>query len=175
MSLVSHILVVTGASGAGKTATVEALSKRHIPGVQCFHFDSIGVPPLEVMNRDYGGADRWQADTTARWIEQLGGLSANVRVAVLDGQTRPQFVYDAAARAPTRRTHVVLFDCNHHIRASRLSGPRQQPELDDDRMGSWAAYLRGQADALGLKVVDTSALTLGAATDQLEGIIRELR
>ena len=38
------VLVVTGASGAGKTASVEALAARALPGVRCFHFDSIGVP-----------------------------------------------------------------------------------------------------------------------------------
>ncbi|HEV7993649.1 MAG TPA: hypothetical protein VGP25_17610 [Gemmatimonadaceae bacterium] len=42
-----HILVITGASGAGKSATVRVLAARAIPGVQCFHFDSVGVPPLE--------------------------------------------------------------------------------------------------------------------------------
>ena len=41
---VPRLLVVTGASGAGKTATVQALDARAVPGVQCFHFDSIGVP-----------------------------------------------------------------------------------------------------------------------------------
>jgi type II secretory pathway predicted ATPase ExeA len=51
---VLHILVVTGASGAGKTATVRALDARGIPGVRCFYFDSIGVPTAEVMERDYG-------------------------------------------------------------------------------------------------------------------------
>jgi hypothetical protein len=39
-------------------------------------------------------------------------------------------------------------------------------------MDSWAAYLRGQADALDVPVVDTTALTLPDATDLLEGIVR---
>lgn len=80
------ILVVTGASGAGKTAAVNALNGLEMPGVQCFHFDSIRRP--------------------------------------------------------------------------------------DGRDG--AAYLRGQADALTLPVIDTSVLTVDRAAGELEALVREL-
>ena len=33
--------------------------------VRCFHFDSIGVPRLEIMQRDYGDPEAWQASATA--------------------------------------------------------------------------------------------------------------
>ena len=171
---VTRILVVTGASGAGKTATVRALDARAVPGVQCFYFDSIGVPTAEVMERDYGGGEQWQASATAEWIARLGGLPASVRVAVLDGQTRPSFVFDAAARAAPGTVHVVLLDCSPDVRAARLRGPRQQPELANDRMDSWAAYLRGQADALNLTVIDTSLLTVSEAAEELEQVVLRL-
>jgi adenylate kinase family enzyme len=170
----SLILVVTGASGAGKTATVTALAARDIPGVQCFHFDSIGVPSPAEMEREYGGGEQWQAWATRHWFARLGELPEDVRVAVLDGQTRPQFVLEAAGRAPSRRTHVVLFDCSPEVRSARLRGPRQQPELADERMDHWAAYLREQADALGIPVVDTSRLNLPDATRRLELIVNSL-
>src|SRR5690348_3519792 len=114
-----HSLIVTGASGAGKTATVRALAARNIPGVQCFHFDSIGVPSPGAMEREHGSGERWQAWATGEWLARLGDLPTEVRVAVLDGQTRPQFAFDAAGRAP-RRTHVVLFDCSAEVRDARL-------------------------------------------------------
>jgi hypothetical protein len=41
-------------------------------------------------------------------------------------------------------------------------------------MAHWAAYLRGQADALSLPVIDTSMLTVREAAAQLETIIRRL-
>ena len=154
------MLVVTGASGAGKTATVRALDARRIPGIRCFYFDSIGVPTPEVMDRDYGGPERWQASATGKWLTRLGGLPNEIRVAILDGQTRPSFVFDAAAQAAPRRVHVALLDCSSDVRRERMRGPRQQPELADARMDQWAAYLRGQADALHLVVIDTSALTV---------------
>jgi hypothetical protein len=170
----SHILVVTGASGAGKTATVTALTGRTIPGVECFHFDSIGIPAAEEMERDHGGGEQWQAHATGEWLSRLGRLPSGIRVAVLDAQTRPSFVVSSAQRAAPREIHVVLFDCSAEVRAARLSGGRGQPELVNARMDCWAAYLRGQADALGLPVVDTSRLTVAEAASQLEATIRRL-
>jgi adenylylsulfate kinase-like enzyme len=46
------ILVVTGASGSGKTAAVRALDARDLPGVRCYYFDTVGVPSREEMERD---------------------------------------------------------------------------------------------------------------------------
>ncbi|HKW12721.1 MAG TPA: hypothetical protein VJO33_20200 [Gemmatimonadaceae bacterium] len=170
----SRILVVTGGSGVGKTTIVDALDTRAIPGVQCFHFDSIGVPPPEVLEREYGGGENWQAAATADWLARLGGLPSTVHVAVLDAQTRPSFVFDASSRAAPRSVHVVLIDCTAEVRAARLRGPRQQPDLASPRMDSWAAYLRGQADALRLPIIDTSTLTVADATSGLETLVRHL-
>ncbi|HJU69550.1 MAG TPA: hypothetical protein VJ650_15020 [Gemmatimonadaceae bacterium] len=173
MSLV-RILVVTGASGAGKTATVEALEARGIAGVRCFYFDSIGVPSAEVMERDYGGGERWQASATRDWLTRLSRLSQEIRVAVLDGQVRPSVALEAAAQAGNRGVHVALIDCSSDVRAARLRGSRHQPELANARMDQWAAYLRGQADALNLVIIDTTALSVREAADQLEKLVRRL-
>jgi len=171
---VSRILVVTGASGAGKTATVRALDARAVSGVRCFYFDSIGVPTAEVMERDYGSGEQWQAAATAAWLARLGALPRDIRLAVLDAQTRPSFVFDAAARAAPRTVSVVLLDCSSNLRAARLHGPRQQPQLANAQMDHWAAYLRGQADALGLTVIDMSILTITEAAEKLEQVVRGL-
>jgi hypothetical protein len=147
---VGHILVVTGASGAGKTATVRALDARGIPGVRCFYFDSIGVPTAEVMERDYGGAEQWQASATGEWLMQLGGLPRDIRLAVLDGQTRPSFVFGAAARAAPRIVHVALLDCSSDVRGARLRGPRQQPRAcrrPDGSMGRVSSGSGGLAES----------------------------
>jgi hypothetical protein len=161
-------LVVTGASGAGKTATVRALEDRCIPGARCFYFDSIGVPKSEEMERDYGGAEQWQRSATREWLVHLAGLPSDMSLAVLDGQTRPSFVFEAAARAASGAIHVALLDCSSQVRNDRLRTSRKQPELANVRMDHWAAYLRGQADALNLMVIDTTDLTVTQAADQLE-------
>ena len=168
------IVVVTGASGAGKTAAVAALEKRALPGVACFYFDSIGIPTLEVMEQEHGGAERWQADTTNAWLTRLAALGDGVRIAILDGQTRPSTVLAAPGAGTTWHPQVVLFDCSPEVRAARLHGPRGQPELGTARMDSWAAYLRGQADALGLPIVDTTALTIDETAQRLEAIVQGL-
>lgn len=101
------ILAIVGASGAGKTTVLEALRERRLPSVGCHNFDSIGVPSLDVMDRDFGG--------------------------------------------------------------------RGQSELATPRMDAWAAYLRGQADALGIAVYDTTSMEPASVADALAKLIDALR
>ena len=169
-----HILVVTGASGAGKTTAVRALEARELPGVGCFYFDSIGVPSPDEMERKFGGGERWQAHATAEWLARLDAEPGDMDIAVLDGQTRPRFVLDAADRAPNSTLGVVLLDCSREARVVRLTGGRGQPELANERMDNWAVYLRRQADALGLPVIDTTDLSMSSTADRLEALVRQL-
>jgi hypothetical protein len=163
---------VTGASGAGKTAAVRALEARRLPGVRCYHFDSIGVPTAAVMDAEYGGGEQWQAAATTAWLRRLRSEPEEVRVAVLDGQTRPSVVLaDGGGPGTSGGVHVALLDCAPEVRAARLCGPRGQPELATARMDAWAAYLRGQADALGLAVIDTTELTVEAVADRLAELV----
>lgn len=168
-----HILVITGASGAGKTAAVRALEERELPGVRCFYFDSIGVPALEVMRREHGGGEQWQAWATREWLRKLDQLAPTVQVAVLDGQTRPSHVA-AVAKTLVRGVHTVLLDCEQEERERRLQVGRRQPELVTNQMASWAAYLRGQADALLVDVIDTSQLSPPSVADLLVEAIGRL-
>ena len=166
------ILVVTGASGVGKTTLVRGLEARNLPGISCHYFDSIGVPSLEVMERDFGGGAGWQEVATRTWIERLS-LRAD-RVAVLDGQTRPSVVRAAFRRADVRRGAIALIDCAAEERNRRLHVDREQPELASARMDAWAAYLKGQADALDLPIIDTTSLTPEAALDELVVLVNSL-
>jgi hypothetical protein len=61
---------------------------------------------------------------------------------------------------------ILLVDCSHDVREARLRA-WGQPELATPQMAAWAAYLRGQADALELPVLDTSELTPGVAAHAL--------
>ena len=168
--------MVTGASGAGKTAAVERLEARGHPHVSCHYFDSIGIPSVAVMRRDFGGPERWQAWATRLWIERLSGNAEEGVVSVLDSQTRPSFVLEALAESPVAApaTRIVLLDCSAAVRRHRLL-ERGHPELASDRMESWAAYLRAEADDLGLRVVDTSDLSIDAVADVLEAEVEAMR
>ncbi|HEY6178983.1 MAG TPA: AAA family ATPase [Kofleriaceae bacterium] len=156
--MASRIVVVTGASGAGKTTVVTRLAERNLAGVTCAFFDSVGVPPPDEMPAD------WQEKTTNAWIQRLARAPADV--AVLDGQTRPTFALRAFAEAGVRGG-VVVIHCAREVRKARLVA-RGQPELATDDMHAWAAYLCGQADALGFPVLDTSELDIDQATDALD-------
>ena len=169
------ILVVTGASGSGKTAAVRALEARALPGVRCYYFDEVGVPSREEMDRDFGGDEQWQAVTTQRWLDRLATDPDGAEVYVLDGQTRPSFVGRAAERACIGVARVVLLDCAPPVRHTRLTELRGQAELSNPRMDCWAAYLRGQADALDLPVVDTTSLGIDAVADALTVHIENVR
>jgi len=158
------ILVVTGASGVGKTTLVHALDDQHLPGVHCYYFDSVGVP-------EHAGED-WQATTTERWIVHLAANPDGAQVVVLEGQMRPSEVMAAFRRHGITRGKIVLIDCSHEVREARLRGERDQPELASRRMAEWAAYMRGQADALDLPIVDTSTVTVAEATRILVDHIR---
>ena len=169
------ILAIVGASGAGKTTVLQELRQRRLSSVGCYNFDSIGVPSSEVMHREFGGPERWQAAMTDRWIERLAANQDGVDVAVLEGQTRPSFVKSAFARCGVQRADIVLLDCSPEVRNARLHGPRAQSELATPRMDSWAVYLRGQADALGLTVYDTTSMEPASVADALTKHIEALR
>jgi len=172
---VSAILIVTGASGSGKTTTVRELEARALPGVRCYYFDAVGVPAAEVMEREFGSGESWQAVTTRAWLERLTADPDGADVYVLDGQTRPSFIRSAIERIGATLVRVVLLDCSEDARHARLAGPRGQPELSNPRMDCWAAYLRGQADALDLPVIDTTNLGIDGTVDALIVHVERLR
>lgn len=167
------LLFITGASGAGKTTAVRALEARALAGVRCFYFDAVGVPSPAEMIRHYGSGEAWQAATTVHWVRRL--MAEEADVAVLDGQTRPSVIRAALVGARHALAQIVLLDCSSEERARRLAGPRGQPELATPQMSTWAAYLRGQADALELPVIDTTGQSMEAVTDALVAEVERLR
>ena len=166
----ARILVVTGASGVGKTTLVRMVEARGVAGASFHYFDSVGVPSVDDMTRDFGSPANWQAAMTDQWIARLAGESG---LCVLDGQVRPTTVREAIVRHHVDG-HLLLLDCSHDVREARLRDDRQQPELASRDMACWASYLRGQADALNIPILDTSALTLDMAADALHAHISAL-
>ena len=169
----SLIFVVTGASGVGKTALVRGLEARQLPDVRCHYFDSVGVPTVERMTAEFGSAEEWQRVTTRGWIARLAEDRDRGHVAVLDGQVRPSEVRAAFARSEVSRGEILLVECAHDVREARLRAERNQPELATADMRAWAAYLRGQADALHLPILDTTKLTVEQGVEELVVRIRE--
>jgi len=162
------IVIVTGASGAGKTTLVRALEARALSGVECHYFDSIGVPSGEQMIAEFGSGAGWQEAMTRRWIARL--MKGSAPIAVLDGQVGIAMARRCLEAAGAPGT-LILIDCANEVREARLRGPRGQPELAGRDMANWAAYLRGEADALGVPIIDTSSSTIEASTDDLAALV----
>jgi energy-coupling factor transporter ATP-binding protein EcfA2 len=169
------LLVVTGASGSGKTTLVRGVEAIGISGVGCYYFDSIGVPSIEEMQRLFGSPENWQTAMIDHWITLLLSNKGSVQVAVLDGQVRPSVVQLAFDRLGARLTQIVLIDCSTADRHARLRGDRSQPELANAEMDCWAAYLRGQADALALPIINTTQQSCEDAIASLVDRIHGLR
>ena len=66
------IYFITGASGVGKTTLVDQLKEKYkkMPWA-LLHFDAIGVPSLEEMEKEFGSPSAWQKVKTYEWINRL--------------------------------------------------------------------------------------------------------
>jgi len=129
MNLQPAILVLTGASGAGKTTLVHALDAMRLPGVGCYFFDSIGVPSPEEMVRRWGSGDAWQSAMTEEWIARLLRNDDGVRVAVLDGQVRASMARDQPLDQLAAPEIPVALERRSDRGQRTLLRPRVQPEL----------------------------------------------
>jgi hypothetical protein len=101
-----------------------------------------------------------------RWLGNIKISDAGSLV-VLDGQARPKVIQDAAKEMGISAFHVPLMECAHEERRKRLLENLSQPDEDNLDITAWAAYLRGQADALNLEIIDTTGKSV-------EDSIREL-
>ncbi|NEI69621.1 AAA family ATPase [Rhizobium lusitanum] len=161
------LIILTGASGSGKTAIAGAVARDHAQTVTVYHFDSIGVPSLDVMIRDHGSPEAWQRDKTVEWLARLAPQLRKGRAVLLEGQMRPSFVREAAAAAKIDDYRLLLIDCDDATRAARLTVERGQPELADATMMNWAAYLRHEARSHGCAIIDTSGLSIRQGGDEV--------
>jgi energy-coupling factor transporter ATP-binding protein EcfA2 len=163
------IIVLTGASGAGKTTLIDQLNDLAIPGVKGINCDRVKME--DDVTADPG--DR-QANILRYWISYLSQSETGLQVAVLDTQIRPHLALEVLNEASIVDAQIVLVDCDPVKRNERLCADRGQPELANARMDCWAAYLRGQADALKLTVIDTSNDLLEQSAAELELLVRSL-
>jgi hypothetical protein len=96
------------------------------------------------------------------------------QLAVLDTQIRPHRALEVLNEAGIPHTLIVLVNCDQIKRNERLHTERNQPELANPQMDCWAAYLRGQADALKLPIIDTSDGPIEKSLIELELLVKDL-
>lgn len=88
----ARLVVLTGASGSGKTTIAESIWASHSDTVDVLCFDSIGVPSLEATADGWGSVQEWQRIKTLEWM---------ARIAATADRTVRSGAHGEAARSPT--------------------------------------------------------------------------
>lgn len=152
-----QIYFITGASGTGKTSLIDALKKKYADkNWEFLHFDSIGVPSVEVMNQRYGSPSAWQEAMTYQWIERL--IHDDHECIFFEGQVNLKFIQNGFSKHNFTDYKIILLDCSAEVMTYRLTHHREQAELLTQDMYNWLAFLRNQASELGEIVVDTTGM-----------------
>jgi dephospho-CoA kinase len=152
-----RLLILTGASGSGKTAIAKAVEAIDPPVARVRHFDSVGVPSAEEMISLCGSIENWQRAMTHEWLKRLCTESASEGQPILfEGQMRLQFIFEALQANRIIDACVLLVDCDDEVRSHRLAMNRRQADLATPTMMQWARYLREEAKQRGVKILDTS-------------------
>jgi ribosomal protein S18 acetylase RimI-like enzyme len=149
------LVLLTGASGAGKTALVQALNELRLGWVVGINCDARAEVPIEDQ------------------VTELRGAPDPIEVAVIDTQMAPD--HSVGIWAPRMGgARVVLVQCHEDVRHERLRR-RGQPDLVHSDMDHWASYMSGQGDVLRLTVINTTRASLAESTAQLVSLAGELR
>jgi adenylate kinase family enzyme len=168
------LLILTGASGAGKTTLAHAVQTA-LPVCEVRFFDSIGVPSAEIMATyagDYGPGGGWQRAMTIEWMRQIAPLLNSGKRILFEGQMRIAFIEEALVAACITNARIVLVDCSDPIRVARLTHDRQQADLANEDMMNWGRFLREEAMRGGHEILDTGSIPFRSSVDRLVTYLR---
>jgi chloramphenicol 3-O-phosphotransferase len=146
------LFVVTGASGAGKSAIADALRTR-LPSCEVLETDLI----LHVAEL---GWNTWRNT----WMLIAYGLSLNGRSTVLCGSLLPEHLEGLPARPLVGPVHFCNLDCPDEVLADRLRDRPKWRAWNEDRVlehKRFAADLRAQIRPS----FDTSVLSVNETAD----------
>ena len=91
------LVVLTGASGGGKTTIALEVERAH-PEFTVFRFDTVGVPSADVMatfGTGYQPGGAWQRAMTLQWFERIRSLIDEGHSVLFEGQMRIAFIQEA--------------------------------------------------------------------------------
>jgi hypothetical protein len=127
------LFVITGASGAGKSACLPGL-RATLPSIDWRDFDDFGVPspcPRE-----------WRARTTERWLQiALHNQERGKDTGLVGGAIMGEIL--ACPSAPQVDSRFALLDCHDVVRLDRLRMRGTHGATQE--MLSWAAWQRVHA------------------------------
>jgi dephospho-CoA kinase len=168
------LVILTGASGSGKTAIAREIEANH-PEIVVFRFDTTGVPSAEIMatyGNGYHPGGAWQRAMTLEWFERIASVLRSGRRVLFEGQMRIAFVQEALDAQGITGARIICVECDDATRTARLAHDRRQPELANENMMGWSRYLRQETIAAGYEILDTTALSL---TESIEHVLAALQ
>lgn len=160
-----RLVILTGASGSGKTTIADAIRIGCHGLVEVLHFDRIEILSSEAMVAGWGSGEAWQRAMTMEWMARIAVMPDQGRPVLFEGQTRLAFLREALDAAGLADAHVILVDCDDETRMRRLTGERRQPELANPRMMNWARFLRQEAYEAECEVLDTAGMPLAGCIE----------
>ena len=150
------IYFITGASGVGKTTLFCHLKEKYSNmGWPFLNFDSIGVPSLGEMNKEFGSPSGWQRTKTFEWINTLRSEYNSEKI-FIEGQVNLKFIQEGFEMHKFKDYLIILIECSEEVMGYRLIYERRQPELFNEDMKNWLKFLRCQAMEMGASVIETS-------------------
>lgn len=167
------LVLITGASGAGKTFLTKALEKAlNLEFASIAFFDSIGIPSVEEMRKYWDSPEKWQEKMTHQWVERLA-LYQDKKIIILEGQFNPQFAIKACQRLKLHNYLLINLYANKKVRNHRLIKLRAQPHLVNVKMDNWAELLKNKTYEAGGYVVDTSNSNIEIGLKDILQLIQE--
>ncbi len=161
-------VILTGASGAGKTTIAQAIEDAH-PEITVYQGDRIGLPSEKILAA-YGHTDEpggpTQRGFALYWLGIIAGELKAGKTVLLETQCRIAFLHEALALHGIKDVRVILVECSDASRKSRLNG-RGHPELANEQMDNWSRFLHREAEEFGHEILDTTAMSLEATTSHI--------
>lgn len=166
-------VILTGASGAGKTSVACWIEERR-PEILVLQGDRIGLPSDDVM-AGYGPTDEpggpTQRGFALYWLERIAEELRSGKPVLLETQCRIAFLQEAVRLHRIANARILLLECSKESRAARLQ-QRGQPELANAQMSDWSRFLRDEAEQFGCEILETSRASV---PDTAAHVLRSFR
>ena len=159
--IASPFVIMTGASGVGKTTIARTIRRLH-PEISVFLDEELERPTekfMESIGPTEGPGGSFQRGFALYSIPALVRSRESGRPTLLDCQCRIAFIREAIAKCQVTEIRLILIECDDPTRDSRLNG-RGSPELAHEQMRNWSKYLHSEAVEAGLDILDTGAHSL---------------